>query len=626
MKYISIDIEAVGLKPYGGTIWMLSITEGAKTRVYHDCYGFKKMSAADKKMLADETICKIIHSSQYDAPYIELNLGIKIRNIWDTELCETVIQGIRPNIKRKNVDPNSADGRLLKKHGTALLYLLPRYGFPEPDKSIRESFIKRPVGIPFTKKEIKYAEDDTKYLPKIQRAQEALLTRDNLIEVALMENKVSERYHDMKVRGIGFDSDIWKEIYEENLQEFNRRMAKLPKEVSNWNSPAQVKAYFKKKGILIESFDDLDKVYLATRNKTLGDFISTRELSKSVSAYGLNWFEEDYIDADGRIRCDVTQIINTGRNAMSKPNLQQLPGSGNSDPLRLKVLELVNGDKKRMPQHRRAFVPSPGNVFVIGDFSGQEIGIMAAASGEDLWINALLRRDDVHGLTASIVDPEGWRRATEKGCTFPKKCKCPGHKKLREPAKINNFMLAYGGGPQRFAEFTGTDLVYASRYVGMHKRAIPTLTRYLTQNGIDAMNTGVSYSADPYRRRRVLAGEEAWQIRNQGMNNPIQSAGANMLKLAMMSLPWKYPIVLVIHDEVILEVPKAMAEEAALALKRVMEKAADYITGIKGLIGVEPKIQMNLQKELPESKNGKATKLVDIFGGQYSYSPKLKAA
>lgn len=597
MRFIAVDLETIGLKPFGGTIWILSITEGKKTKVYHDCFGMKSVPVEIKKQLADDSICKIIHSSQFDVPYIELNWGIKIRNIWDTDLMETVIQGVKLAIKRKNIVPGSMDEKLLKRHGTGLKYVLPRYGFPEPDKSIREAFIDRPIGKKFTKMEINYAGDDTKYLPQIQKAQEYLLTRDEMLEVALLENKVAERYHDMKVRGIGFDQKIWREIAMENIAEYKRRMAKLPKEVSNWNSNQQVKEYFKKKGILIETYDDLDKIYLQTRNKTLGDFIATRELNKSVTSYGLSWFEDGYIDSDGRIRCSVTQIINTGRNAVSDPNLQQLPGNGNNDPMRLRVLEMVTGDKKKLPQHRKAFVPKPGHVFVIGDFSGQEIGIMAAASGEDLWINALLRREDVHGLTAFTINQAEWNAVKQKGCTFPKKCKCPEHKKLREPAKINNFMLAYGGGPEKFADFVGCDKLTATAYVAAHKRVIPKLTQYLVKNGQEALATGVSYSADPYRRRRVLRGEEAWQIVNQGKNNPIQSAGANMLKLAMVSLPWEFPIVLVIHDEIICEVPKAQAKKCMVALKQVMEKSADYVTGIKGLIGVEPRIAMNLLKE-----------------------------
>lgn len=594
MRYIALDIEAKGLHPYKGTIWMLSITEGKKTRLYEDCNGMESISKEDRQMLEDEKVCKILHSSIYDAPYIKLNLGITIRNIWDTELCESVIVGAKPQVKRKK-EQTPREQQLLERFSSALDYVLPRYGFKKPDKSIREEFIDRPKGKPFSAKAKQYAKDDTKDLPAIQKAQEYILKRDGLLEVALLENKVAERYHDMRVRGIGMDANIWLKIADEQLAEFNRRIGSLPKTVDNWNSPAQVKRFFQDRGVALETFDDLDKLYIQTKDKILGTFITTRELSKAVSSYGHDFVK--FIDDDGRIRCGITQIINTGRNSMDNPNLQQLPGSGNNDPLRLKVLEMVTGDKKKKPQHRKAFVPRKGHVFVIGDFSGQEIGIMAAASGEDLWINALLRREDVHGLTASIISPDEWQHATKRGCTFPKKCQCPEHKNLREPAKISNFMQAYGGGAQRFAEYTGCSLVEASQFVAKHKRAIPNLTRYLNANGRESISTGVSYSADPYRRRRVLLGEEEWQVKNQGKNNPIQSAGANMLKLALVSLPWEFPVVLVIHDEIICEVPKAKANKCAKALKQIMEKSADYITGIKGLITVEPRIALNLMKE-----------------------------
>jgi DNA polymerase I-like protein with 3'-5' exonuclease and polymerase domains len=618
MKYIALDIEAIGLKPYGGTIWIISISRiictRIKTEVIHDCYGVTRIRPDIKKELEDESICKIIHNCGYDPAYIELVLGCKIRNVWDTLNLEVVIQGRRVTSKKKNIEVDTAEYQLMKDHSASLQYVLPRYGFKEPDKSIRNSFIDRSKGKSFSKAELKYAEDDTKDLLAIQKAQEFLLKRDDLLEVALLENKVAEKLTAMKVKGIGFDNNIWRSIAEQNTAEFNTRMKKLPKEVSNWNSPAQVKEYFFNKGILLRSYDEIYDVYLATRNKVLGDFIYARELHKSVTSYGLNWFEEGFIDGDSRIRCDVTQTINTGRMSMSNPNLQQLPGAGNNDPKYLRVLQLITKSDKRAaaPRHREAFVPAKGNVFVICDFSGQEIGIMAAASNEKLWIDAMLRGEDIHSLTASLINPSEWNASAVKGCTFPKKCKCPGHVELRNPAKINNFMLAYGGGPMKLAENTGMSVEVARMYVGAHKRVIPNLTKYLNDCGKTAMDTGVAYSADPYKRRRVLHGEEAWQVRNQGMNTPIQSAGANMLKLAMASTPDEFPIVLVIHDEIILEVKKDKAIKAAKALKVIMEKSADYITGIKGLIRVSPKLQTNIMKDIPTTKA-----IGDITTGKY---------
>lgn len=531
-------------------------------------------------------------------------------------LAELIILGLRYNTKKKEIHPNSPEAKFLKAYSVALKYVLPRYGFKAPKKEIRENFIGRPLGKPFTKDELGYMVYDVEPLLKLQRYQEAILTRDGLMEVALLENLVSERYHDMFVKGIGFDKDIWKKIADANTKEFNRRSSKLPKEVENWNSPAQVKKYFFNKGIMLPSYKELDEVYLQTKNKILGDFIFARELHKAVTSYGYSWFEDGYIsEIDGRIHCGINQIINTARNSMYDPNLQQLPGEGNDDYLHLLVMEILyGGDEKKTFQHRRAFVPKPGHCFVICDFGGQEIGIMAANSGEQLWIKAMLRGEDVHSLTASLIKPTEWAAATEKGCTFPKKCKCKGHKEQRRPAKVNNFMLAYGGGATKFAKKTGSDERSARMYVAAHKRVIPRLTQWLEKNGREAVATGKAYSADPYKRRRVLNGVEEWHVRNQGKNTPVQMSGANLLKLALASLPWDIPVVLVVHDEIVAEVPFKQAIKAARTMKSIMEESADFITGIKGLIKVDPKIQCNLMKEMEPAKEFNKIKT-----GKYCY-------
>jgi len=599
MKFCALDIEAVNLKPYQGTVWMVSVNRSKKLELYEDCNGKVKLPADLIRDLSSPSVCKIIHNALYDIPYLFLSkiINCKVVNIWDTKLTEEVIIG-QVLARSNKVNKTPAELKMEELYSSSLENVLPRYGFPKPNKGVRNSFINRPKGIPFTKEEKNYSLDDVKYLPAIQKAQQFILTRDKELEVAMLENKVVERYIEMKIRGIGFDSNIWRRIAEDNIKEFNLRMSKLPNSVSNWNSEKQVKQYFRSRGILIPSYSELDTIYLQTRNKELGQFIYARELHKSVTSYGLNWFDEGFIDADGRIRCDVRQIINTGRNAMSNPNLQQLPGKGSSDfEHQLVIKEISNSlNYKMQPMHRSAFVPSKGHVFVIGDFTGQEIGVMAAAAEETTWINAMLRGEDVHSLTASMLYSDLWAKGKEKQCAFPKKCSCKIHSDLRTSTKILNFMLAYGGGSKRFADSTGLKEMEARLIIKKYRRVIPKLTRWLERNAKEAVNTGKSYSADPYRRRRLLKGAEEWKIANQGKNNPIQAAGANMLKLTMISLPEDLYIALVIHDEIILEVPKAKANKAAKILKSVMEQSADYITGIKGLIRVTPRIATDLMK------------------------------
>lgn len=610
IRRLVVDLEDSSLNPFRGTIWILAFMyEGdRKPTVIHDCFGLKKKAVPKQvlKDLADPNVEVILQNGAHDGPYIAHHWGVWVTNVWDTMLCEQVIQGVQlPFTKKKSRTPY--EEALYERHGSGLEYILPRYGFAKPDKSIREGYINRPMGLPFTKKELVYPGGDVKDLLPIRKAQEFILRRDGLLEVALLENEyLVKRIIPRKVHGIGWDQKIWRELANRYKAEYDRRIKKLPNVVDNWGSEKQVKTYFRNRGIVIPTYkskrpdeDDLDSVFMRTRDKILGDFIFARELQKAVSSYGLSWFDDDLVEFDGRIHPDVNQMVETGRTSMRNPNLQQLPGYGRKDwehETVMKFLYRQNKLSKFRWEHRKAFVPAKGCVYVIGDFSGQEIGIMAAASGETQWINALLRGDDVHALVASLLYKEEWLSGAERGCTFPKKCSCLGHLTPRERAKILNFMLAYGGGATRFSKNTGLNLKDSTIIVAKYRRVIPKLTGYLEKNARLSSQTGESFSADPYQRRRVLRSEIDWKVKNQGKNNPIQAAGANMLKLASISIPEKYYIPLEVHDEIVLEVPRGEAKEAARVLKSVMERSADYITGIKGLIKVQPRIANDFYK------------------------------
>lgn len=576
-KYLALDIESIGLRCYNGVIWILSLCRPKKKPTLdYDCHGKTAYFGKYREELVSLDVCKVVHNAEFDAPYIEMQTGVRIRNIWDTMLCETVIQGTQ-------IPRGSKDERLKEQYSSALKYTLKRYGFPSPDKEVRKNFIDRPKGKPFTKDELHYAGGDTQYLIPLQEAQETLLKRDGGLEVALLENKVVEVVAQMKVNGLGVDVKMWDRIADKNLRLYHSLLSELPavhdgKKI-NWNAPAQIKNYFYSRGIYIDSLTNLETIAAQANDKELDILLKARELYSDTTAYGKKWLRDDkgnlIVDGDSRIRTSWQQIINTGRFATSNPNILALPKEGSQ---------------------RGAIAPRAGHIFVIGDYSGQEIGIMAAAAKEDLWIEALLRGDDVHSLTASLIFPNEWRAGKEKRCTFPGKCECKEHNRVRQYAKIINFMLAYGGGPKKFAQMTRTDAYTAIKIVNRHKTVIRKLTRYLENNGKISLRTGVAYSADPYKRRMVLQGAEDWQIVNQGKNFPIQGSGANMLKLAMISMPEQYPIVLPFHDELVLEVKIKDGERARKAMKTIMEQSANYITGIAGIIKVEPRLAKNFLK------------------------------
>lgn len=573
MKYVGVDIESIGLRGYRGTIWALILNFGGKSKVWTDPNGLRRCPPEARKYLEDPSYCKVIQNAEFDLSYIELVWGFKIRNIADTRLQEQVIQGIQlPRRKKEDMTPELEE--VFKAHSSSLFYMVPRYGLRTPDKSVTAQFVNRAKGIPFTKKELDYMDYDGRVLLPLRAAQEYLLQRDGGWEVACLENKVVEVVAGMKVRGLGFDKGIWRNIVLTSKHKHDMLHRKLPKVVKNWNSPPQVKTFFRDRGILIESFDDIEKVIAKTGDALLKQFWEVRQLASFDSKYGLEWL--NFVDDDGRIRCSWEQIVNTGRFAVQEPAIHGTPKEGG---------------------YRSAFVPAKGKRFVIGDYTGQEIGIMAAKAKEAFWIDALLRGDDVHALTASVIFRERWDEAKERGCVFPKKCKCKGHLKMRHKAKTRNYAMAYGETVESYILKTGDNKVEAAKFVGAHQRAIPNVVKFLDRNAKEAVKSGVTFSADPYKRKRVLANLPTWRKENIGKNSPIQAAGANMVKLAMISMPEKFPIVFVWHDEIILEVPTAQAKEAAKTLKHVMDKAADYITGIEGLITVTPRIATNLMKD-----------------------------
>ena len=565
MHYLAIDLETDGLYPHPKTskIFCIAVNDGKSIKVETDPLKYKKA-------LENPDIVKIIHNAHFDCFWLSRMCGITVRNIWDTRLMEQVILG--DNL------PRSCRVESLKAElSSSLKYTLARYGLADlKNKHIGAKFAGRDRDKPLTAQEIEYAANDVAYLPQLQAMQEIRLTRLKLTRVANLENLLVEVVNAMRVRGIGFSTSKWLSIAEANKNLYNYHLKRLPATVENWNSPAQVKKYFNSIGIPVDSLTGIEEFQSAYNNKVLDRFIELRKLYKAVTTYGEGWLLDDYkgntVDEDGRVRADFEQIVNTGRFSCSHPNLQQLPREG---------------------EHRAAFIPSKGCVFVIGDFSSQEIGIAAAASKEERWIKAILRGEDIHSLTASIIFSAEWQSGVEKGCTFPKKCKCKIHVVKRELAKITNFTILYGGGATNIANKAKISQREAEKLVLRFKKSVPKLTRWLSKNADETVDTRISYSADPFKRRRTLRDSER-ALYTVGKNNPIQACGANMIKLSMVSMD--LPIVLTIHDELVVEVPKSKAKKAAKELKGVMEKSADYCTGVPGLIKVEPRIATSLLK------------------------------
>ena len=529
-KSISIDIETTGLNIYSGDIRLVAFClpkfkPGVKTEIPN----------ALRKILEDESIVKIIHNAAFDIPFIRLQTGIHIRNIFDTMLAEKLLAAGRFN------------------YSASLKETLSRHGIVKLNKDVEHN-------VAITKEYREYAKNDVRYLLTLAIKQYNDLKKLNMLEVLELENKCVEVTSEMRYHGIGFDKQVWLAIAEANENKYNGLLKKLGGDV-NWNSPKQVKEQFAHLGL--KSFDDLPN--LKGKNKRLDIFIEARELYKSVTSYGKGWLWRDKketeptLDDDGRVRCSFNQIIDTGRYSSSQPNMQQLPARGD---------------------HRKAFVPKKGYKLCVADFSGQELGIMAAASKEQQWIKIMEEGKDLHEFMGRKIFGDSYS------------------KELRPLAKDLNFGLAYGKGVESFAVQAKLDINKARNIVYKYKRSVPTLIRWLDKNGNEGVKDSVSRSLPPFNRLRILDGED-WQKRNKGKNHPVQGTGADMIKLALVRL-YEYiyehkldvKIVLCVHDEILTEVKASYAKQWCEIKKRIMEQAAYDILKYK-LVRTTPKIVNN---------------------------------
>jgi len=564
-KYISFDMETTGLDIYKHDIhfvtWSLNGKEGHC--IMRPDLKKEKLPKEVVKALEDKDTTVIIHSSQFDAPMFRLKTGIHIRNIWDTQIVQKVLlAGVFEIDEWKDV---------------ALAYVLKKYKIAELNKDIRESFIGYRGEI--TKEQLKYGYEDIRHLKKLADLQLKKVIADDLVNTIKLENLTCEVTAELRYNGIEFDEQYWMELAEKNEAEQTKRLKKLPKQVDNWNSPAQVKKFFKEEhDIEISSYDDIPEI----KNKDLDNFKHFRDIYSSVTKYGFGFLKRTYkgskeeidtVDPDGRIRANYNQILDTGRFSISNPPLQTLPAKG---------------------LHRFAFTARKGYTLCIGDFTGQELGVIAAGSKEPVWIDAMLKGHDIHSVMAGKIYSD-WQEMGNKDCTFPFKCKCPEHQRLRRPAKDLNFGLAYGKGAESFAAESKMGLNEAYRIIRKYKASIPRVVKWLERNGDFAVKHGWIRTLEPFKRLRYVLGED-WKKRNRGKNTPVQGSGADMMKLAMcMIYDYIYDknldvkLVLTVHDELLTEVKKSFAKQWCVIMKAFMEDASMIITKDK-LVTTDPEI------------------------------------
>ena len=232
---------------------------------------------------------------------------------------------------------------------------------------------------------------------------------------------------------------------------------------------------------------------------------------------------------------------------------------------------------------RRAFLPEEGHYWLSRDFSGQELRIMANISGEAAWIEAFKNGEDIHKATAIAI----WG---EENYTANK----------RKMAKAINFGILYGSTAVGIANSLSISEDEAEDIIQQFFEKLPSIKAFLNKSKIEARETKATGNLYG-RKRRMHNFINAWgnlspSGQRRSFNHPIQSLGADIMKIALIKLynniltkeKYKGKIIFMntIHDEVNLSVEKSIIEEATKLVGEVMEhrikgKPIPIITGIE---------------------------------------------
>jgi DNA polymerase-1 len=273
-------------------------------------------------------------------------------------------------------------------------------------------------------------------------------------------------------------------------------------------------------------------------------------------------------------------VAATGRLSSSDPNLQNIP---------------IRTEQGR--RIRRAFVPAEGALLLSADYSQIELRILAHLCGDPALVAAFRAGEDIHRRTAAEVFGV-----------------LPGlvSDEMRRRAKVVNFGLLYGMGPQRLAREQGIPLKEARTFIERYFERLPRVKAYLDDAVAAAERDGcvrtllgrVRYfpeirAADRNARQQAI---------RAAVNMAIQGTAADLIKKAMVDLAERLRdqgsparMILQVHDELVLEVPRADLRPAAALLREVMEGACALEVPLRVDVAAGPN-WLDLDP-LPGSKN-----------------------
>jgi len=369
----------------------------------------------------------------------------------------------------------------------------------------------------------------------------------------------------MEFAGISVDADTLAAIGQEleaGIERDQTRIFELAGGEFNINSPRQLgQILFEELGLRTVK---KTKTGYGTGAEVLEELYDEHEIIPFILDYRqLTKLKSTYVDAlqgliqpqTGRVHTIFKQAQTaTGRLSSVEPNLQNIP------------MRMEEGRRIR-----RAFTSGEGRVLLSADYSQIDLRSLAHISGDEILIETFLQDIDIHTRTAAEIFGLPISQISSE---------------LRRRAKAVNFGIIYGISDFGLARDTGVSRKEARIYIDNYLDGFPGVKKYMEDVVTFGQEHG--YVETILGRRRYLPDLNAKNktvqafARRMALNTPIQGTSADIIKLAMIKIYQELRsrklmarMLLQVHDDVVLELPRQELEVVAELVQQCMEKAYD---------------------------------------------------
>jgi DNA polymerase-1 len=561
-----IDTETTAVDPFSAKLVGISLCFSPE-KAYYIPLSHKTGKQLDKQetlealrpILENKNIKKLGHNIKYDMEILS-NYGITLDGIaGDSMLAAYVLDPTGGSKSLKFLVPahlgqemQNFDEVLGKEHKT----------FEDVDINLAAN----------------YAGDDALYTFQLNKILEQKLEEQNLLDLyQKLEVPLIMVLTQMEIFGTYVNCAKLKKLSQKlqaDLKALEQEILILAGEEFNINSTKQLQQilFHKLKLPVIKrtktgiSTDSEVLEELAPKFEIAQKLLNYRTIAKLLSTY-VDALPELVNEKTGRIHTSFNQTITaTGRLSSSNPNLQNIPARG-------PYAQVI----------RAAFVPQKkGWVVLAADYSQIELRILAHLSGDPELIKAFQDGKDIHAATAAAVNNVPLEKVTTA---------------MRSAAKAINFGIIYGMSDFGLSKQLGIKRQEAKNFIDRYFAKYAKVKEFIDKTIADAREKG--YVETMLGRRRALLDINSPNPNLRGfaertaINTPVQGTAADMIKVAMINLhkklaKFKAKMILQVHDELVLELPKSEVAEVKKMVEREMQNAIQLNVPIKIDVGIGP--------------------------------------